>query len=66
MVAAGPAAVVTEVGWIENQGVLMSRKVYPEAVIVEMLVAVLGAVKSYPGLPSINDYMRPKDLHTCV
>lgn len=51
MVAAGLAAVVTEVGWIENQEVLMSRKVYREAVIVEMLVSVLDAVKVIPGYP---------------
>ena len=51
MVAAGLAAVVTEVGWIENLEVLMSRKVYREAVIVEMLVSVLDAVKVIPGYP---------------
>ena len=48
MVVAGPAAVVTEVGWIENQEVLMSRRVCPEAVIVGMLVSVLGAAKVNP------------------
>jgi hypothetical protein len=44
VVAAGLAAVVTEVGWIENRGVLMLRRAFREAVIVEMLVSVLGAV----------------------
>ena len=48
MVVAGPAAVVTEVGWIENQGVLMMKRVCREAAIVEMLVSALGAVEVSP------------------
>lgn len=53
MVAAGLAAVVTEVGWIENQGVLTLRRAFREAVIVEMLVSALGAIK-VSQLPSIT------------
>ena len=55
MVVAGPAAVVTEVGWIENLAVLMSRRAIPEVVIVEMLVSVLGAVKHIPVTLDNND-----------
>ena len=48
MVVAGLAAVVTEVGWIENQEVLMTRRACREVAIVEMLVSVLGAVEVSP------------------
>ena len=55
MVVADLAAVVTEVGWIENPVVLMSRRAFPEAVIVEMLVSALGAVKVIPVTLDNND-----------
>lgn len=45
MVVAGPAAVIVmEVGQIENQGALRPR-IGRQAVIVEMLISGLGAVK---------------------
>ena len=68
MVAAGPvaAAVVTEVGWIENQGALMLRRACREAVIVEMLVSALGAVKGISRLPSIITNDTEGSAHLCV
>jgi hypothetical protein len=55
VVPAGPAAVVTEVGWIENLGVLTMKTACREVVIVEMLFSVLGAVRRGRGYPITLD-----------
>ena len=57
MASAGPAAavVVTEVGWIENQGVPMRKIARLEVVVVEMPVSALDAVKGGKSIPITLD-----------